>query len=168
MLARYYVIPTIGRLYLFKSGSLSHNQLAIYSAYSSLACATTILMVRACARLVLWEYRQRLICHKLPYAFLHQSLGKHTHPFAPLINYLNPILTFDKNPVPSSCINTPITIQMTQFKYFYFLLKPFSFSPTSRKFQSYSYLIHTFTNTSMVPKTRLLCHLFYDTHIKTI
>ena len=48
MLARYYLIPTIGRLSLCKveSVSLSHDYLAIYSAYSSLSRATTILMVR--------------------------------------------------------------------------------------------------------------------------
>ena len=60
MLARYYLLPTIGRLYLcmVESEYLSHDYSAIYSAYSSLACATTRLMVRVCVQLVLWEYQQ--------------------------------------------------------------------------------------------------------------
>ena len=59
MLARYYLLPTNGHLSLctVESGSLSHDYLAIYSAYSSLARATTRLMLRVCARLVLWEYQ---------------------------------------------------------------------------------------------------------------
>ena len=67
MLARYYLLPTIGRLSLctVESGSSSHDYSAIYSAYSSLARATTRLMVRVCARLVLWEYQHTM--SQLPY-----------------------------------------------------------------------------------------------------
>ena len=55
ILDRYYRLPTNGHLSLctVESGSLSHDYLVIYPAYSSLARATTILLVRACARLVL-------------------------------------------------------------------------------------------------------------------
>ena len=62
MLARYYRLPTNGRLSFctVESGSLSHDNLEIYTTYSSLACATTRLMVRVCARLVLWEYQHTL------------------------------------------------------------------------------------------------------------
>ena len=58
MLARYYLLPTIGCLSLctVESGSLSQDYLAIYSACSSIARVTNRLMVRACARLVLWDY----------------------------------------------------------------------------------------------------------------
>ena len=62
MLARYYRLPTIGRLSLctVESGSSSYDYSEIYPAYSSLTRATTRLMVRACARLVLWEYQHTL------------------------------------------------------------------------------------------------------------
>ena len=58
ILARYYRLPTNGRLSLctVESGSLSHDYSAIYPAYFSLAHATTRLMVHACAWLVLCEY----------------------------------------------------------------------------------------------------------------
>ena len=59
MLACCYRLPTNGRLSLctVESGSLSHDDLAIDAAYSSLSRVTTRLMVRAFARLVLWEYQ---------------------------------------------------------------------------------------------------------------
>ena len=62
ILARYYLLPTIGRLSLctVESGSSSHDYSAIYPACSSLARATTRLMVRAWKRLVLLEYQQTL------------------------------------------------------------------------------------------------------------
>ena len=61
MLDRYYWLPTNGRLSLctFESGSSSHDFSEIYPAYYSLSRATTRLMVRACAQLVLWEYEQK-------------------------------------------------------------------------------------------------------------
>ena len=69
MLARYYLLPTNDCLSLctVESGSSSHNYPAIYSAYSSLACATTRLMVRACAQLVLWEYQHALLIVQTPF-----------------------------------------------------------------------------------------------------
>ena len=62
MLAHYYRIPTNGRqsLCTVESGSLSHDYSAIYPTYYSLARATTRIMVRVCARLVLWEYQHTL------------------------------------------------------------------------------------------------------------
>ena len=72
MLARYYRLPTNGRLSLctVESGSLSHDYSDIYPAYTSLARATTRLMVRACARLVLWEYQQKMAMTVEKYAFI--------------------------------------------------------------------------------------------------
>ena len=62
MLARYYRLPTNGRLSFctVESGSLSHVDSAIDTAYSILARATNRLMVRACARLLLWEDQHTL------------------------------------------------------------------------------------------------------------
>ena len=62
MVARYYLLPNIGRLSLctVESGYSSHGYLAIYSACSSLTRATTRLMVRVCEQLVLWEYQHTL------------------------------------------------------------------------------------------------------------
>ena len=62
MLARYYRLPTNGRLYFctVESGSLSHYDSAIDPAYSSLSRVTSRLIVLACARLVLWEYQHTL------------------------------------------------------------------------------------------------------------
>ena len=62
MLARYYLLPTIGRLSLcmVECESSSHDYSAIYSACSSLSRTTTRLMVRAFARLLLWEYYHQL------------------------------------------------------------------------------------------------------------
>ena len=57
-----------------------------------------------------------IIWHTLPFAFPHQSWCKHMHPFTPLINYSYQILTFDKNPVPTSRTCPPITIHMTPVK----------------------------------------------------
>ena len=37
----------------------------------------------------------------------------------------------------------------------------------SIKYGVYSYLIHTFTNTYMISKPRVLRHLLYDVHITT-
>ena len=62
ILARYYRLPANGRLSFctVESGSSSHDDSAIDPAYSGLARATTRLMVRACAWLVLWEYQHTL------------------------------------------------------------------------------------------------------------
>ena len=72
MLARYYRLPTNGHLSLctVESGSSSHDYSDIYPAYSSIAHATTRLMVRACARLVLWEYQQKMTMTVEKYAFI--------------------------------------------------------------------------------------------------
>ena len=62
MLARYYRLPTNGRLSFctVKSGSSSHDNSAIDPSYSSLARATTRPMVRACAQMVLREHQHTL------------------------------------------------------------------------------------------------------------
>ena len=78
MLTRYYLLPTIGRLYLctVEYKSSSHNYSAIYSACSSLAHATTRLMVRVCARLILWNINNFSANSIFPVSRLlyHQSL----------------------------------------------------------------------------------------------
>ena len=83
MLARYYRLPTNGHLSfcMVESRSLSHEDLAIDPAYSSLARATTRPMVCACARPVWREHH-----HFLP----HSSALKY-----------NPILVFDVKSRPS-------------------------------------------------------------------
>ena len=60
MLDFYYRLPTKGTLCTVDSGTLSHDYLVIFLAYSSFDHATTRLMVHACAQLVLWEYQHTL------------------------------------------------------------------------------------------------------------
>ena len=66
MLARYYWLPTNGRLSFctVESGSPSNDDSAIDPASSSLARTTTKPMVRACARLVLRKHQHQLVAER--------------------------------------------------------------------------------------------------------
>ena len=77
------------------------------------------------------------------------------------------LFMFNKYPLPSSLMHHPSLSKWLDSNIYSFHFKSFFFSPKSRKYRAYSYLIHTFTNTSMITKTFLLHHLFYDVHIKS-
>ena len=95
----------------------------------------------------------------------------HTRPLTPLRNELNQFSFYldDCYTSITSITHAPThhypnySIQI----FFFPFMESFFFSPASRKGSAYSYLVHPFTDTSMIAKPRLLRHLSYDVHINT-